>query len=522
MILRYKQQSSNSYQSFNSISNIVQIGRSPGPDTLCLSDDPRISRKHARIGSENNQFWVEDLNSKSGTRVNGNPVNTQTKQIITSEDQIAIGIYVIEIVPEPSNIQTEVDKNVSTLQFTDEGIFGGGTIATEKDVADVSDLLSQTSDPIEAVSDAQRYLMVVSELSIVLGTAQNTWQLINIALDYIAHTLQAADGTGIRLSDDTDLYQSNIGDNRPIFSETLKERVIDQRSVLIWRQSSQDAAPSLQTIQCAMYAPLIWQDEVYGVIYVNNLYRSDVFGQSELRLLSVIASQLSLGIKNQSFQDDLRREEVIRSNLMRQFSPQVAEQFMRHQDDLSLGGQLVEPVTVLVSDVRGFTSLSMNMQPSEVMDHLNTMFERLAPIIFAYGGTIDKYVGDAILAVFGSPQSDDNQWENAILAALQMQVELAEIDSVFEIGIGIHSGALMHGFIGSPERMEFTVIGDTVNRASRFCDAAQKGEVVISEAVYEQVKTKVVVSRTHQVKTKHPEREPDMLVYVVDSIDNGS
>ena len=182
----------------------------------------------------------------------------------------------------------------------------------------------------------------------------------------------------------------------------------------------------------------------------------------------------------------------------------------------------MDPVTILVSDVRSFTALSAEMEPDEVVRMLNEMFDAFVPIVFEYDGIVDKYVGDSVLAVFGSPEKDDDQCEKAVKAALEMQRAVRKLGEgrkvrrlpVFDVGISVHTGAVIHGFIGSTERLEYTVIGDTVNRASRHCDGAAAGEVVISQTVYERVYHLVNV-QPKVIKTKHPEIEPDLKAFVV-------
>lgn len=187
-------------------------------------------------------------------------------------------------------------------------------------------------------------------------------------------------------------------------------------------------------------------------------------------------------------------------------------------------------MTILVSDVRNFTALSADMDPDAIVRMINEMFDALVPIVFEFDGVVDKFVGDSVLAVFGSPEPDDQQWEKAVRAALEMQNAIRMLGEgrrarrlpVFEIGISIHSGAVIHGFIGSQQRTEYTVIGDAVNKASRFCDGAGPGEIVISEPVFEQVFDFVdVVPKA--IKTKHADVEPDLKAYVVKGIrDMGS
>jgi adenylate cyclase len=130
--------------------------------------------------------------------------------------------------------------------------------------------------------------------------------------------------------------------------------------------------------------------------------------------------------------------------------------------------------------------------------------------IFQHDGTVDKFVGDAILAVFGSPESDPQHYEKAIYAAIAMQDAMRRVNDrrrangevVCEIGIGIHCGEVLHGFIGAAERLEFTVIGDVVNKTSRYCDQAPAGQILISPQVFEHV-FRAVQTEPVTITTKH-------------------
>jgi adenylate cyclase len=171
------------------------------------------------------------------------------------------------------------------------------------------------------------------------------------------------------------------------------------------------------------------------------------------------------------------------------------------------------------------------MDPSDVMDMLNQLFGVCIPIIFKYNGTVDKYIGDAILAVFGSPtpDKDGRQWADAVRAAMEMQRAVKRLGqqrresgrAVFEIGIGIHTGAVLQGFIGSDEQMEYTVIGDTVNRASRYCSGARAGEIIISPAVYQHV-SGLIEADPRVIPSKHPGTEADLEAFLVRGVGTGN
>jgi adenylate cyclase len=143
----------------------------------------------------------------------------------------------------------------------------------------------------------------------------------------------------------------------------------------------------------------------------------------------------------------------------------------------------------------------------------------LVPVIFAHKGTIDKFMGDAILAVFGSPGSDPQHHENAVRTAVEMQTAITKVNQVRQLrgapccdfGIGVHCGEVVHGFVGTTDRMEFTVIGDAVNRAQRYCAAASGKEVLMSPELHKHVLELVETAQT-TIQTKH---EGDFVAYRV-------
>ncbi|HEY9519252.1 MAG TPA: adenylate/guanylate cyclase domain-containing protein, partial [Gemmatimonadales bacterium] len=147
------------------------------------------------------------------------------------------------------------------------------------------------------------------------------------------------------------------------------------------------------------------------------------------------------------------------------------------------------PVTVLYSDVRGFTGLAETMQPEAIAGHLSEYFASMVELVFEHGGTLDKFMGDALLAVWGAPLSAPGDADRALAAARAMQDECRSLNARWQgqdrprlaIGIGLHYGEAFAGTIGSPRRLEYTVIGDVVNVAARLCGAAAAGEIVLSE-----------------------------------------
>jgi adenylate cyclase len=198
----------------------------------------------------------------------------------------------------------------------------------------------------------------------------------------------------------------------------------------------------------------------------------------------------------------------------RRFPPRVRENITRQACAglLSIGARSM-PVTVLDADIRGFTQLTEQLGALRTNDLINEYFPQLMAAVFSQGGTIDRFVGDAIFAVFGSPEPDENQHEHAVRAAIGLQEAMAASDArraargvaTCGIGIGIDCGDAFAGFIGNSEWMDFAVVGPAANRASRYCAAAAAGELLISPEVHQRV-WKIVEAEPRKIVTKN-ERE---------------
>jgi adenylate cyclase len=517
---------------FKSEADRVIIGRPSDDQTvdLDLTPDTTVSRHHARLTFEDGSYWLEDLGSRSGIWVNERKITAKTQLAV--EDQIKMGQTNMVV----RRIETPPPKIDNLLVTTQPISIKEGVLTSTVRATELPSTLLFAEEPDETSSESiRRRLVAFYDLGAALGTVETVEPLLKTVVEHLCKAIPGAQRGALLLKHEGELLLKACvpEDVSPSVSLNLARRAIEKQEAFTWRRDTPGQTSQLTDsiighgIQCAMYVPLIWQEEVLGIVYVDNFVTHDAFKVDDLRLLMAMASQASMFVKNHALQEELRRQEVIRSNLLRQFSPQVAEHLeslLKERGDLGLGGERVEPVTILASDVRGFTALSAEMDPKDVMDMLNQLFGACIPIIFKYNGTVDKYIGDGLLAVFGSPDPDPHsrQWENAVMAALDMQHAIYRLGKkwqsqglpVYQIGIGVHTGAVLQGFIGSKEQMEYTVIGDTVNRASRYCDGADRGEVVISPAVYKYVSGLVdVVPKT--IKSKRPGTEPDLEAYVV-------
>lgn len=202
-------------------------------------------------------------------------------------------------------------------------------------------------------------------------------------------------------------------------------------------------------------------------------------------------------------EDELRK--VIQ--LFRRYvAPQVVDEILKTagRGEIDLSGELRE-VTVLFADIRNFTSIAEQMEPHEVVSLLNTYLGEMTHVVFRYDGTVDKYIGDAIMAVFNAPVNQKDHALLAVNAAFQIQkaVEiLRQTEPSIAVGVGINTGPAVLGNIGTDLHLDYTVIGDAVNIASRLCREAAPGQVLISPGTYKQVKESVMVKELEPKKFK--------------------
>jgi adenylate cyclase len=226
----------------------------------------------------------------------------------------------------------------------------------------------------------------------------------------------------------------------------------------------------------------------------------------------------SLAVDFNAMVEGLRERDRLRETFGRYVTRQVADHLLK--GNVSLGGEMV-PVTVLFSDIRSFTSISETMEPRALLDFLNEYFSGMVESVMLHHGVVDKFIGDAIMAVFGAPVPHPDDPLHAVKAALEMRARLQKINVAFKArglpelrtGIGLHSGRVVAGNMGHTERMEYTVIGDAVNLASRLEGMTKElqCDVILSEDLFQQVEPHVVVEPLRKIKVKG--RDQEVMVY---------
>ena len=178
-------------------------------------------------------------------------------------------------------------------------------------------------------------------------------------------------------------------------------------------------------------------------------------------------------------------------------------------------GGVRRDVTVMFADIRGFTTFSERLDPEKVLVELNSLLDGMVACTFEAEGTLDKFIGDAILVLFNAPLEQPDHVQRAVQTALEIQSRVAHHISGLSIGIGIHTGVAVVGNVGTPERMEYTAIGSTVNVASRLCDVARPGEIIVSATVAEQLADTIELQMRDPVRVKGIDRELEIRAVVV-------
>jgi adenylate cyclase len=279
-------------------------------------------------------------------------------------------------------------------------------------------------------------------------------------------------------------------------SQTVVETAVRDRKAFLYRRGLGDnESMSIVTleIRSAMCAPLVGGGKVVGLLYADTKNLLHPFDDQHLKVFSTLAKLSAVAVEEARLREEIAREHAIREGLSRYSGKAVVDRIIA-----STGGQMIvdeADVSVLFADLVGFTSLAENLTASEVTRVLNGVFDQLTRAVFECEGTLDKFIGDEVMAFFGAPLPQPDHPKRAVRAALRLQEKLREYNAAhpdqkpLAMRIGINSGSVVVGDIGSLERKDYTVIGDTVNTAKRIESAAAgPGDIVIGQATYQAVK----------------------------------
>jgi adenylate cyclase len=507
--------------------SFLSIGRDPSNELQLR--DTKSSRCHASIQLEHGDYKLTDLGSRNGTWLNDRSVKSAT---LVHGDRIYIGDTVLEFV-NSQQLSTKRNSNNSicggktngglTLiinsedEYIEEAALSGHTFA----VSDADSGLEYSGEDLDQLKLYSNRLKKLYEANRILASLKALPELLESILKIMFEFLPGE--RGVILLDEgkngfvpvAGLTKDGCTDEEIPVSSTLLAKVISDRIALISGNIMQDtrfdpsASIVAQGITSCLTVPMVIGQTVLGVIHLDTRGSYAAFSDDDLEVVSAIANQAAVAVQNASLMEQARTTAVARDNLSRYLAPEIIESIMSGESEVSMCGEM-KTATILFADIRGFTTLSENVPPSIVIELLNQYFEIMVDCILDSSGVVDKFVGDEIMAVWGVPEAKDNDVFNAVSAAVKMQQSLhiynqkrlAEGSSPIYMGIGINTGPVVAGNLGSSRRMQYTVIGDSVNQASRLEGLTGKEQIIISEATWVHVKDRIKVVDLGDVSVK--------------------
>jgi adenylate cyclase len=512
------------------------VGRLPECEVMLT--DSLVSRRHAEIRREDSRYRIVDLNSLNGVYVNNLRVSNE---VLASGDVISIGgvqlLFEDSLPGLPGRGAAGPDQESPPAGAA---LMGQEIIKPVSDVGQVMHLdyrpESRPGLPAPVFEEkANQNFFILYQVARALNSTNSLDELLELTLTLISQVINVERGVILLLDEKGELQPRAMrmrGQQPGQFPEitvsrTIARRAIEEKVAIITSDAKYD--PRFQegvsivqyNIRSALCVPLWERETIRGVIYVDNLLQTYAFNEHDLDLLSAIANQVAIAVRQDSLQRRMRQEAIFRANLERFHSPDVVNLIVQQSQAMEQLTHDVEEreVTVLFSDICGFTRLSEKLAAPEVAALIVDYFNEMSKIVFHYRGTVDKFIGDALMAVFGAPISSGNDPELAVLTALEMLRRLEDfcraIDERkrFQIRIGINTGRVVAGYLGSSRRIEYTVLGDPVNVAARLQDLAHPNTILIGEGTFQKVQGRFPVQERGLVKLKG--RQQELRVYQV-------
>jgi adenylate cyclase len=457
-------------QTFRLTERGLHIGRALENDIVL--NHAIVSRRHAEVQLRGREAWVVDLGSRNGISVNRLRVKEER---LADGDTIQVG---------PFEIRFD-DRAAQSVVLDDNKYFPLAAEAKEVKSGELPEL----------ALDLKEFYRITKRLNGIVVLRE----LLDAVMEEVLRAVPAQRGMLLLLKGSElvpmVIYPPTQGDIA--MSGTIARKVLQGHEAVLTRDARLDFGGSQSiisaNIRSAICVPLLCEGRAIGLINIDSAGR-DQFGERERDLLAAVANQAAINIERARLTETLRQQEQQRQLFERFVSPNVAQDVASY---FSEHGRLREPqeltVTVLFADVKGFSTISERLSPREMQDLLNEYLHEMTEVIFRFGGTLDKYIGDGIMALFGAPLLGEPlppeiYATHAVDAALGMVeahrrlVEKLDPSKAFDFRIGINTGPVYAGFFGTRQRLEYTVIGDTVNTASRLEGRADLNSALISEA----------------------------------------
>jgi adenylate cyclase len=466
----------------------VTIGRSPQCELIV--PDPSVSRRHAELEATVAGLRLRDLASANGTTLNGGRV---TDKVAVPEDVVTFGGIAFRVRAADAADDEPLPDGVKVRTLTAVPTTAGHP---RKEVV------------------LERLLAVVAGLSGEFALDTLLGEVVALAFDQVdadrAALLLATEAGGLDLA----AGLNRVGDAVPVVPRAIADRAMAERTAVITASAQDDdrfrsGSVVLQAVRSAICVPLLAGDRVLGVLYTDTITRAAPFDDDEARALHAFAGLAAVAIARVRFAEEARREREVRTTFERYFAPGVAAAIAHAPEQVALGGARL-PVAVLFTDIRGFTGLVERLAPEEVAALLGDYFGVVVDAVFEQEGTLDKFIGDAAMAVWGAPLPMLDAADRALRAARTVLAELAIVNArrtgegrpTIPVGLGLSYGEVFAGNIGSERRLEYTVVGDAVNVASHLCQSAAAGEILLSAELAERLGSREGLVEQESVELK--------------------
>ena len=486
----------------------IYVGRALDNDIVLK--DKGVSRRHVFFRQIGDTLTVTDMGSKNGTTVNDRFI--QEKRIAHG-DAIRVGSTMITV--EQVNVETGAVLIQGEEPITREA----GTI-----IHPIAKLVDASAEsPKEDIFAARQFdesvMKLVERQNSVISTLTKISELVNktLALDVLLYDILEvlfdilpADRGFIIIRDEktnklrpvATKYKLEKDTSQTIkISRTILDKVFDDKVSIITSNASIDPrfnlGESIQMygIRSVLCVPLWIEDAIIGAIYLDSRISDNIFTEPDMKLLTTIANHVALATHRVNLMRKVIEERQIRNNLQRYFSPDEVDSIINNIGKERSTLDLQEIIlSVLFCDIKDFTPLAEELQPHQVAILLNKYLNSITQSVFSYKGTIDKFLGDGVMALFGAPYSDEYDTLRAVASAQEILTRINQLnDSLpdiqrFSVRIGINTGKAVAGNLGSDIRMEYTALGDTVNVAQRLEGVSKANCVTIGEQTYNQVK----------------------------------
>ncbi|MSP63597.1 MAG: FHA domain-containing protein [Myxococcales bacterium] len=479
---------------------INTLGRHPDNTIQIL--DRIISKEHCQIlRAPDGRFMLRDLGSLNGTYVSGARVG---EHFLNHGEEIVLGSTHLTYV-EHSDAEQSLQRVTFAPGITESHIRQKIDAAAQRDF-----LPEKQVHENDALRRDYEKLRISHELSRAIVGVFDLEELLPKILDKSFELLPADRGVILLVEPDGQLktryvkQKASKSEEQIVLSNSILNEVMQHKKAVLSSDATMDSRFSgahsiiMQGIRSTMCVPLLHAEELLGIMHLDSQIALNAFSEKDLQIFTSIAGQAAVAIQNARLAKKIESETRTRAQFQRLLSPQLVEQLVKGDLVLEKGGEQRE-VTILISDIRGFTAMSEKKPPAEIVEMLNEYFEVMVEVLFKMNGTLDKYVGDEIMALFGAPVAMPDAPLAAVQCALEMQKALREFNRTrmaenlepIRVGIGVNTGIVITGAIGSTRTLQYTAIGDPVNTASRLCSIAKAGEIIISATTMSRVASRV-------------------------------